>query len=123
MPTNLPMLRSLLVILTVAAISGWISAGERAVGFAATGVGHWIRTADGWEPRFVVEPHDEEPRLPSIHPAVVATLQVGVSLFFLLACPSRVRTLVAEGAAYFHDRRQNRDRRQGADRRQAIRES
>lgn len=114
------MLRSLLTILIVAAISGWISAGERAVENPSTEAGRWIRTADGWEPRLVLEPQNPAPTLPAIHPGLVATLQVGVSLFFLLACPSRVRRLVAEGAAYFHDRRQGRDRRLGNDRRQAL---
>lgn len=119
MPRNLHMLRSLLIILTVAAIAGWISTGERAIGNSAAGVGNWIRTADGWEPRYVVESQDEDPSF-AIHPAVVAILQVGVSLFFLLACPSRVRTLVAEGTAFFKERRQGRDRRVGGDRRQSL---
>lgn len=114
------MLRSLLTILIVAAISGWISAGERAVENPATEGGRWIRTADGWESRLVLEALSSEPPLPAIHPGLVATLQVGVSLFFLLACPSRVRHLVAEGAAYLHDRRQGCDRRLGNDRRQAL---
>jgi hypothetical protein len=112
------MRRSLLTILIVAAISGWISAGERAVGRPAGG--DWVRTADGWESRLVLEPR-EELAPPPIHPGVIAALQVGASLLFLFAFPSRVRELaVSRAAAYFTERRQGRERRQGADRRQAA---
>lgn len=112
------MKRSLLIILIVAAISGWISAGERAAGRSPGN--DWVRTSDGWESRFVVAPH-EETALPTIHPGVIAGLQLGVSLFFLLACPSRFRELaVSRAAAYFTERRRGGDRRQSADRRIAA---
>jgi hypothetical protein len=82
--------RSLLTILTVAAISGWISRGERAASVAEAS--DWVRTADGWEVRAVIEPH--EPSVPPpVHPAVIAGLQLGASLFFLIAFPARVRVL------------------------------
>ena len=111
------MRRSLLTILIVAAIAGWISAGERAVGRPAGS--DWVRTNDGWESRLVVETR-EESAPPAIHPGVIAALQLGVSLLFLLAFPSRVRELaVSRATAYFTERRQGRDRRQG-DRRQAL---
>lgn len=85
------MKRSLLTILTVAAISGWISRGERAASVAAE-ASDWVRTADGWEVRAVVEPY--EPSVPPpVHPAVIAGLQLGASLFFLVAFPPRVRVL------------------------------
>jgi hypothetical protein len=82
--------RSLLTILTVAAISGWISRGERAASVAEAS--DWVRTADGWEVRQVVEPY-EPSAPPPVHPAVIAGLQLGASLFFLVAFPTRVRVL------------------------------
>jgi hypothetical protein len=111
------MLRSLLTIMIVAAISGWISAGERAVG-RSTG-NDWVRTADGWEPRIVLEPR-EPLTPPPIHPGIIAALQVSVSLMFLMAFPSRVRELAIERTAWYGaERRQGSDRRQGIDRRAA----
>jgi hypothetical protein len=112
------MRRSLLTILIVAAISGWISAGERAAGRPAGS--DWVRTNDGWESRIVLQPR-EESTTPTIHPGVLAALQLGVSLLFLLAFPSRVRELaVSRATAYFTERRQGGDRRQRADRRQSL---
>lgn len=112
------MKRSLLTILIVAAISGWISAGERAAG--RTPVNDWVRTSDGWESRFVVE-NEPEAAPPTIHPGVIAGLQLGVSLFFLLAFPSQFRELaVSRATAFFTERRRGSDRRQGADRRVAA---
>lgn len=112
------MLRSLATIMIVAAISGWISAGERAVGRSTAG--DWIRTSDGWESRVVVQPHQPFV-LPPLHPGVVAGLQLGVSLFFLLAFPSRVRELaVTRAASYLNERRQGADRRRGGERRRAA---
>ena len=84
------MKRSLFTILTVAAISGWISRGERAASIAEAS--DWVRTADGWEVRAVIEPY-EPSAPPPVHPAVVAGLQLGASLFFLVAFPARVRVL------------------------------
>jgi hypothetical protein len=111
------MRRSLLTILIVAAIAGWISASERAVGRPA---GDWVRTNDGWESRVVLQPREESPA-PTIHPGVLAALQLGVSVLFLLAFPSRVRELaVSRATAYFTERRHGGDRRQRADRRQAL---
>jgi hypothetical protein len=91
--------RSLLTILTVAAISGWIARGERAASIAQAS--DWVRTADGWEVRLVVEPH-EPSTPPPVHPAVIAGLQLGASLFFLIAFPARVRVLptsISDGAS------------------------
>jgi hypothetical protein len=111
------MRRSLLTILIVAAIAGWISASERAVGRPS---GDWVRTNDGWESRLVLQPREESPA-PTIHPGVIAALQLGVSALFLLAFPSRVRELaVSRATAYFTERRRGSDRRQRADRRQSL---
>jgi hypothetical protein len=79
--------RNVLVILVVAAISGWINGSEHARSDVyAT---QWVRTVDGWESRAVVEPYDP-PRPPAIHPFVIAGLQLLASLFFLAAFPARV---------------------------------
>lgn len=112
------MFRRLLVILIVAAVSGWISAGERAVGKPASS--DWVRTSDGWESRIVVEARDESAPL-AVHPGVVAALQLGVSVLFLLAFPAHVRGLaVSRATAYFVERRAGRERRTGVDRRLAA---
>ena len=85
------MRHSLLTLLIVAAISGWISRGERAAGLSGQAI-DWVRTTDGWESRTAVEPY-ELSAPPAVHPAVVAALQLGASLFFLVAFPARVRVL------------------------------
>ena len=80
------MRRSLFTIAMVAAISGWISWGEHAVGRPGD---DWVRTADGWQSRRVLEAEPSAPPT-EVHPAVVAGLQLGMSLFCLIAFPSRV---------------------------------
>jgi hypothetical protein len=80
--------RSILIILIVAAISGWISSGEHSASDAAY-AGDWVRTADGWESRDVLEPY-EAPSPPAIHPVVIAAFQLLASLFVLAAFPARV---------------------------------
>jgi hypothetical protein len=87
--------RSVLIILIVAVISSWISSGER-TGADAAHAADWVRTADGWESRAVLDPY-EPPAPPAVHPAVIAVLQLLASLFFLAAFPSRV-SLVGQGA-------------------------
>ncbi|HEX6961794.1 MAG TPA: hypothetical protein VF175_08010 [Lacipirellula sp.] len=82
------MIRSLLTILIVAAISGWISYGNGSVGDAAYAT-DWVRTADGWESRQALEPF-EHSTPPAVHPAVIAGLQLLASAFFLAAFPARV---------------------------------
>jgi len=91
-----PLSRNLLIILIVAAISSWINSGERAAGDTAYAA-DWVRTADGWESRVVLEPY-EAPSPPAIHPAVIAAFQLLASLFFLAAFPARV-SVVARRAA------------------------
>jgi hypothetical protein len=80
--------RSILIILIVAAISSWISSGERSASDAAY-AGDWVRTADGWEPRDVLESY-EAPSPPAVHPVVIAAFQLLASLFVLAAFPARV---------------------------------
>jgi hypothetical protein len=79
--------RSLLIILVVAAISGWINGNERVASDAACAA-DWIRTADGWESREVLAPY-EAPAPQAIHPAVVAGFQLLASLLVLAAFPAR----------------------------------
>lgn len=50
----------------------------------------WVHTRDGWEPRIGWEPAPV-PYEPSIHPAVVATGEVLLSLIALIAFPGRAR--------------------------------
>jgi hypothetical protein len=89
------LLRSLSIILTVAAIAAVISHFESAQGDRqmADFQGEvqqvaWIRTADGWEPSTVLTAESASTP-PSLHPALVASFELGVSLFALLAFPSR----------------------------------
>ncbi|MCC6491985.1 MAG: hypothetical protein IT424_03080 [Pirellulales bacterium] len=89
------MRRCLLTIAIVAAISGWIAQGERAAGRPRGG--EWIRTAQGWESRRVLAAA-EIVRPPAVHPAVVAGLQLGASLFVLIALPSRVKVVRCQRA-------------------------
>ncbi len=81
------MRRNLLVILTVAAISGWINRAELAAGDPQSRVG-WVRTTDGWESRAAVAPN-EQTVFHAIHPGLVATFQLTASLFVLIALPGR----------------------------------
>lgn len=98
------MRRSLLSIAIVAAISGWISRGEHAVGRSAGD--DWVRTAQGWQSRRVLQA-PAPPAAPPVHPAVVASLQAGASLFFLIAFPSRVRATQPAGRAEGAPRRRS----------------
>jgi hypothetical protein len=88
--------RSLLTILIVAAISGWIARAER-VSTAADPTA-WVRTSVGWESRAAVEAAGP-PAPPAIHPAVIASMELCASLFFLVAFPARVRLLATCPAA------------------------
>jgi hypothetical protein len=83
-----PLSRSILIILIVAAISSWISGSEHPASNAAYGA-EWVRTADGWESRDVLEPY-QTPSPPAVHPLVIAAFQLLASLFFLTAFPARV---------------------------------
>lgn len=94
------MRRSVLTILLVAAISGWISHGERAAGDPRSQT-DWVRTADGWESRSVlaVQPRSA---LAEIHPGLVAAFQLTASLLALVAIPGRatpVKPAPARGIA------------------------
>ncbi len=50
----------------------------------------WVRTIDGWEPSSTLYLRPRRPQgPPALHPGLVASLQVGVSLFALLALPAK----------------------------------
>lgn len=91
--------RSLLTILTVAALSGVISRLERAPA-ADAGRSKWVRTVDGWEPRWMLVRAVPSPS-PQVHPGLVAALQLGASMLALVAFPARVAVVrpPAEGTA------------------------
>ena len=59
----------------------------------------WVRTSDGWESSAVIQLDPFEPAEPAIHPTVIACLQLGLSLFALVAFPGqgRPKTLPAAG--------------------------
>ena len=81
------MLRCLITLALVALLSCLISRAERVHGAGVTS-NDWVRTADGWESRLVLEPPTAP--APQVHPALVAAFQAGASLFCLLAFPARV---------------------------------
>ena len=84
------MFRSLLIIVTVAAIAGAISHFESAQAERQSQVSPvaWVRTVDGWEPSAVLTANAVSTP-PALHPFLVASFQLGASLFALLAFPSR----------------------------------
>jgi hypothetical protein len=84
------LLRSLSIIVTVAAIAGVISHFESAQAERQPVVQPtaWVRTIDGWEPSSVLTAETASIP-PSLHPFLVASFQLGASLFALLAFPSR----------------------------------
>lgn len=90
-----PVGRSLLIILTVAAIAGWLNRAEQAVGVPHPGVaqevrdaGRWVRTVDGWETRTALAIRPAPPM--EIHPGLVAGAMATISLLALVAFPGNV---------------------------------
>jgi hypothetical protein len=84
------LLRSLSIIATVAAIAAVISHFESAHAERQTPVQPiaWVRTVDGWEKSAVLTAESASTQ-PSLHPFLVASFEVGASLFALFAFPSR----------------------------------
>ena len=82
------MLRSLLIIAAVAAISTVLSHLEHAHSQMPTASPAWVRTIDGWEPSSVLTTGSNS-STPSLHPFVVAGFQLGASVFVLIAFPYR----------------------------------
>jgi hypothetical protein len=56
---------------------------------ASSGI-DWVRTADGWQPRRVVEAR-RPAAPPTLHPATVAAFELIASLLALTAFPASVR--------------------------------
>ncbi|NOY41395.1 MAG: hypothetical protein GXP26_06110 [Planctomycetes bacterium] len=84
------MFRSLLTISAVALISCFLASFEQAQGRRAVST-DWVRTADGWESSAVLRLEPRTQSVPTLHPALVASFQLAVSLFALMAFPSQVR--------------------------------
>lgn len=86
------MFRACFTIVAVAVLSAGLAQLRDAQGQRSTtdrgGRIAWVRTIDGWEPSIVLQlgPRPQGP--PPLHPVLVASLQLGVSLFALLALPT-----------------------------------
>ncbi len=91
------MFRAFLTCVSVIALSACIAhlrdaQGQRPAAADATKIA-WVRTVDGWEPSSTLHLRPQRPNgPPALHPGLVASLQVGVSLFALLALPTTGRT-------------------------------
>lgn len=93
----LPLLRAFLTIVVVAALSACLvhlrdAQGQRSQA-ADVQQTAWVRTVDGWEPSRILKLQPRSQGTPALHPALVATLQLGISLFGLLALPTTNRAL------------------------------
>jgi hypothetical protein len=88
---NLALLRLCLTILAVAALSACLVhyrdvQGQSSGSTDVTQIA-WVRTVDGWEPSTVLMPRPRQQGPPTVHPGLIAGLQLGVSVFALLALP------------------------------------
>ena len=90
---NLYVLRACLIVLAVAVLSAWMVQLRDAQGdgTAQTRKIAWVRTVDGWEPSSVLTLGPPPAGPPVLHPGLVATLQLGVSLFALIALPAATK--------------------------------
>jgi hypothetical protein len=82
-------LRSLLIIGTVAAVAAGLNRLEHAHSQISTVTPAWVRTVDGWEQSSALTTMPAVEHSPAVHPGLVAGFQLGVSLFALLAFPYR----------------------------------
>ncbi len=92
----LVLLRPVVTILSVLVLSFGLAQlrdaqGDR-VGTATEQRISWVRTVDGWEPSSVLTISPPPPGPPAVHPALVAILLIGLSLFALLALPPAVQS-------------------------------
>jgi len=86
------LLRASLTVVAVALLSVCLAhlrdaQGQRTESANATQIA-WVRTADGWEPSTALHLGPRPRGTPPLHPVLVASLQLGVSLFALLALPT-----------------------------------
>lgn len=91
----LRLLRAYFTIVAVATLSACLVQirdvqGQRPASAKANQVA-WVRTVDGWEPSSVLRLRPKPLGPPTLHPGLVASLQLGVSLFALLALPAANR--------------------------------
>jgi hypothetical protein len=110
---------SLLIILIVAAISGWLRRAEQDAGVSRASAsqevheaGRWVRTVDGWETRAALAIRPAPPL--EIHPGLVAGVMASASLLALVVFPGRavaVRTANVEPPVAFEASGLNRKRR------------
>lgn len=84
------MRRSILVILTVAALSSWIARAQQAAGQTHSPT-DWIHTADGWESRSVLAARPAP--LPAIHPGLIAAFELMASLLALATFPGQAKPI------------------------------
>jgi len=100
-PLEFPPLRRLLItVLAVAGLCWCINSLENVQGERSPAP-DWVRTVDGWERESVVtyQPPASTFFAFEMHPALVASFQLGMSLFFLLAFPPNVGRSVKAVAA------------------------
>ena len=99
-PEIVPLVRSVVIILSVALLSGLLShfqqaQGERELASASGASPEWVRTVDGWEPSRALLAESNPALPPTLHPLLVASFQLTASLFALLAFPA-VRVLAGD---------------------------
>lgn len=89
------MLRACITIVAVALLSASFAHLRDAQGqrfaSATTDQVMWVRTIDGWEPSTALTISPLPPGPPKLDPLLVALLQVGLSMFALLALPTATR--------------------------------
>lgn len=91
------MLRACTTIAAVAVISAALLHLRDAQGQIASGPPSssqrlaWVRTVDGWEPSRVLERLPQPAGPPAVDPKLIALLQLGLSVFALLALPSKTQ--------------------------------
>lgn len=91
------LLRACLTIAAVAFLSACLAhlrdaQGQQSASADATPIA-WVRTVDGWEPSSVLHLRPRPLGPPALHPGLVASLQLGVSLFALIALPTAKRVV------------------------------
>jgi hypothetical protein len=86
---RIPVLRALFIIGTVAAVAAGLNRLEHVHSQISTVSPAWVRTVDGWEPSSVLRTMPAVEYSPAVHPALVASFQLGASVFVLLAFPYR----------------------------------
>jgi hypothetical protein len=91
------LLRCLIVIVSVALLSGLLNHFQHAQGqreiakeiaSIQSSATSWVRTVDGWEPSIALELDPDAATPPALHPLLVASFQVFASLLALLGFPA-----------------------------------